>query len=433
MIAAGGGGLSTTTRVLAGLTLGLVVGLLSTQLGEEVAERLIAVVTPVGTLWLNALGMTVVPLVFSLVVVGVAEASSAAAAGRTTGQALGLFIVLLVGVAAATALVAPLVYDLWTADSANLGVLLPTQPGAPTEIPRLADQFAGLLPANAIAAAAASAMVPLVLFALVFGFAVTRLADAQRLQLVEFLRAVVQAMLVIVGWVLKVAPIGVFALILPVAAQAGTGLIGAAGWFVLMQSCIQGSVLLAMYPVAALLGGVALPRFARAAAPAQVVAFGTQSSLASMPVMLRVATQSLGVPAHIAGIVLPLAVSLFRVTSPANTLGSACFVAWLYGVDLSAAQLASGAVVAIIVSVGSMSLPGQVTFAASHIPVLLAMGLPLEPVALMLALDPIPDAVRTVGNVTGDLAVTTAVARRRAAEAAPVAAAGVSAAGGATP
>ena len=235
-------------------------------------------------------------------------------------------------------------------------------------------------------------MVPLVLFALIVGFALTRLPAAQRAPLVELLRAIAQTMLVIVGWVLKVAPLGVFALILPVAARTGSGLIGAAGWLVFVQSCLQGAVLLAMYPVAVGLGGVAFARFARAAAPAQGVGFGTQSSLATLPVMLEAATRGLQIPARIAGVILPLAVSLFRVTSPANTLGSACFVAWLYGVDLSMFQLAAGALVAIVIALGSVSLPGQVTFAASHVPVLLAMGLPLEPVALMLALDPIPDA-----------------------------------------
>jgi len=174
-----------------------------------------------------------------------------------------------------------------------------------------------------------------------------------------------------------------------------------------------------MYPVAVGLGGVALADFARAAAPAQGVGFGTQSSLATLPVMLDAATQRLAVPTRIAGVVLPLAVSLFRVTSPANTLGAACFVAWLYGVDLSFVQLVSGALVAIVIALGSVSLPGQVTFAASNIPVLLAMGLPLEPVALLLALDPIPDAFRTAGNITGDLAVTTAVARYDATHTAP--------------
>ena len=414
--------MSTTARVLIGLALGMLVGLLSTLAGDGNAEQLVAIVSPVGSLWLNALRMTVVPLVVSLVIVGVADASSAAAAGRPTTLALGMFIALLAAVSAATAVVAPVAYALWPGGPANREALLPGGDGTPApSVPGLADQLANLLPSNAIAAAASSAMVPLVLFALIFGFALVRLSAAQRLPLTELLRAIAQTMLVIVGWVLKLAPIGVFALILPVAARTGSSLIGAAGWFVLMQSCIQGLVLLAMYPVAVGFGGVALARFARAAAPAQGIGFGTQSSLATLPVMVEAATRRLDVPPRIAGIVLPLAVSLFRVTSPANTLGAACFVAWLYGVDLSVLQLASGALVAIVVALGSVSLPGQVTFAASHIPVLLAMGLPLEPVALMLALDPIPDAVRTVGNVTGDLAVTTVVARHGAASAAPAA------------
>jgi Na+/H+-dicarboxylate symporter len=80
-------------------------------------------------------------------------------------------------------------------------------------------------------------------------------------------------------------------------------------------------------------------------------------------------------------------------------------------------QLGAGALMAIVIALGSVSLPGQITFVASHVPVLLAMGLPLEPVALMLALDPIPDAFRTAGNVTGDLAVTTVVARHDTADA----------------
>src|SRR5688572_22417718 len=362
--------------------------------------------------------MTVVPLVVSLVIVGVADASNAAAAGRATSLALGLFVALLVAVAAATALAAPAVYSLWPGGPVSPDALLPVDGGSAPAVPRLAEQLANLLPSNAIAAAAGDAMVPLVLFALIVGFALTRLPAAQRAPLVELLRAIAQTMLVIVGWVLRVAPLGVFALIL--AARTGSGLIGAAGWLVFVQSCLQGAVLLAMYPVAVGLGGVAFARFARAAAPAQGVGFGTQSSLATLPVMLEAATRGLQIPARIAGVILPLAVSLFRVTSPANTLGSACFVAWLYGVDLSLFQLTGGALVAIVIALGSVSLPGQVTFAASQVPVLLAMGLPLEPVALMLALEPIPDAVRTAGNVTGDLAVTTVVARYDARYAAPV-------------
>ena len=411
--------MSTTARVLIGLALGVLVGSLSTLAGDDFAARLTGIVSPVGTLWLNALRMTVVPLVVSLVIVGVADATSVASAGRITALALGLFVVLTTLVAIATALVAPAAYELWPGGPVDPGALSRTDQGPVPEIPGFGDQVANLLPSNAIAAAAAGAMVPLVLSALIVGFALTRLSGEQRTPQIALLRAVADTMLVIVGWVLRLAPLGVFALILPVAVRTGSDLIGAAGWYVVIQSCLKVAVLLAMYPVAVGLGGVALADFARAAAPAQGVGFGTQSSLATLPVMLDAATQRLAVPSRIAGVVLPLAVSLFRVTSPANTLGAACFVAWLYAIDLSFVQLASGALVAIVIALGSVSLPGQVTFAASNIPVLLAMGLPLEPVALLLALDPIPDAFRTAGNITGDLAVTTVVARYDATHAAP--------------
>ena len=283
--------MSTTARVLIGLALGMLAGVLSTLVGDDFAVRLAAIVAPIGTLWLNALRMTVVPLVVSLVVVGVTDASSAAAAGRATALALGLFIALLAAVAAATALVAPAVYSLWPGGAVSPDALLPVDGGPAPAVPGLAEQLANLLPSNAIAAAAGDAMVPLVLFALIFGFALTRVPGAQRAPLVELLRAIAETMLVIVGWVLKVAPIGVFALILPVAARTGAGLLGAAGWYVFVQSCLQGAVLLAMYPVAVGLGGVAFTRFARAAAPAQGVGFGTQSSLATLPVMLEAATR----------------------------------------------------------------------------------------------------------------------------------------------
>ena len=135
--------MSTTARVLIGLALGMLVGLLSTFAGDDFAGRLAAVVSPLGTLWLNALRMTVVPLVVSLVIVGVADASSAAAAGRPTTVALGLFIALLTAVSAATAVVAPAVYALWPWGSVSRDTLLPGGEGGPApSVPGVADQLA---------------------------------------------------------------------------------------------------------------------------------------------------------------------------------------------------------------------------------------------------------------------------------------------------
>jgi Na+/H+-dicarboxylate symporter len=107
-----------------------------------------------------------------------------------------------------------------------------------------------------------------------------------------------------------------------------------------------------------------------------------------------------------------MAVSLFRVTSPIQYLNAAMFIAWVYGVDLTAAQLAAGAALAVVISLGSVGLPGQVSFMATTMPVTQAMHLPVEPLGLLLAVDTIPDVFATVGNVTGDLTATSVVARR---------------------
>jgi Na+/H+-dicarboxylate symporter len=171
-----------------------------------------------------------------------------------------------------------------------------------------------------------------------------------------------------------------------------------------------------LYPAAMVFAKLSLPRFARALAPAQVVAVSTQSSLASLPAMLTGAQVELGVPQRIAGIVLPLAVSLFRVTSPAVNLGIVIFVAHIYGVHLGFAQIAAGVFVAVVTSLGVVSLPSQITFFTTTVPISFAMGVPTELLSLLIAVEVIPDIFRTVGNVTGDVTVTALVARRSAAD-----------------
>jgi Na+/H+-dicarboxylate symporter len=172
------------------------------------------------------------------------------------------------------------------------------------------------------------------------------------------------------------------------------------------------SVALMMLPVAVFFGGERIRRFVAALLPAQVVAVSTQSSLASLPAMLESADRKLGYPAPVTALVLPMAVSLFRLTSPVQYMTSAAFIAWAYGIDLSAAQLITGALLAVVISLGSVGLPGAVTFIATNLPVAQAMGLPLSPLGLMLAVDTLPDTLATLGNVTADLTATSVVARQ---------------------
>jgi Na+/H+-dicarboxylate symporter len=411
--------MSATSRVLTGLGAGAVVGLVLAWIDPALAARVADFVQPVGKLWLNALQMTVVPLVLALVVVGVTTASDAATSGRTARRAIVVFLVLISAASAFTAVVAPLALSMVHRDPALTAALHSAMTGSAT-LPAAtgwADALTAIIPSNAIAAAAQSAMLPLVVFALFFGFALTRIDGGRRTQMVGFFQALADAMIVIVQWVLLVAPIGVFALILAVCARAGLSMLSALGVYILLECAIYITVTLLLLPVAMLWGGERIRRFATAIVPAQVVAASTQSSLASLPAMLQSADRRLGYPRHVASLVLPMAVSLFRITSPIQYVASASFIAWAYGIDLSAAQLATGAALAVVISLGSVGLPGQVSFMATNLPVTQAMGLPVSPLGILLAVDTIPDVFATVGNVTADLTATSVVVRQSNADA----------------
>jgi proton glutamate symport protein len=163
--------------------------------------------------------------------------------------------------------------------------------------------------------------------------------------------------------------------------------------------------------VAWALGGIAPARFAAAVLPAQAVALSTQSSLASLPAMLDSANR-LNLRPATAEFVLPLAVAIFRATSPAMNMAVALYVAALAGVEISPAVAVIGILVALIISVGSVSLPGSISFVVSIGPIALAMGIPIEPLALLVAVEMVPDIMRTLSNVTMNVAVTSAVDRK---------------------
>jgi Na+/H+-dicarboxylate symporter len=406
--------MSMTTRVLLGLALGAVTGLLLAMFDPALAAKVASVVQPIGRLWLNALQMTVVPLVFALVIIGVNTASDAAASGRIAQRAIVVFIVLLSLGAAFAAVVGPVLLSLLPRDPALIESLRAAsgQAASHPAAPALSDWFSAVVPSNAIAAAAASAMLPLVVFALFFGFALTRIESGRRARIVEFFQAIADTMIVIVRWVLWAAPLGVFALVLVVCATAGFSMLSALGYYILLQCSIYIAVTLMLYAVASVGGRESLRRFAAAILPAQVIAASTQSSLASMPAMIESAQTRLGYSREVTALVLPMAVSLFRMTSPVQYLNAAAFIAWAYGIDVSATHLAAATALAVVVSLGAIGLPGQVSFMATVMPVTQSMNLPLEPLGILLAVDTIPDVFATVGNVTGDLTATAVVERQ---------------------
>ena len=281
---------------------------------------------------------------------------------------------------------------------------------APQQVPELGEFVTSLIAPNVIAAAAETTMLPLTIFFALFAVAVARLPESQRDVLLGVFRALANAMLTIIGWVLWIAPLGVFALALGVASRAGGGAFATLVHYILVVAAMGGIVLVAAYLVAWLAGGISPLRFARGMIPAQAVAISTQSSLASLPAMLAVARR-LGLRESTADFVLPLAVAIFRATSPAMNMAVAIYVATLAGVELTPAVLAAGIAVALVISVGSVSLPGSISFVISIGPIALAMGVPVEPLALLVAVEMLPDIMRTLANVTMNVAVTAATDR----------------------
>ncbi|MBC7490930.1 MAG: dicarboxylate/amino acid:cation symporter, partial [Novosphingobium sp.] len=370
-------------------------------------------VQPIGELWLRALQATIVPLVAALLFTGVVQTVATASAGAMARRSLGYFLAFLGFSALASLIVTPALLALLpipgNAEALRSSLSAAATPAANT-VPGLAEYLKSIVPTNVIDAAANDRMLPLILFMSVFAIATTRLPSPQRDLLSTFFAAIASAMLVVIGWVLAIAPLGVFALGLTVAAKTGAGAIGALIHYVLIVALTGTVILLAGYAFAMLVARQRLGTFARAMIPVQIFAFSTQSSLASLPAMLG-ACKRLGVRDTTAEFVMPLAVSLFRATSPAMNLAVVIYVAKWYGVTLGPEAMVSGWVMAILVSLSSVSLPGTISFIASVGPIAIAMGVPVSPLALLVAVEVLPDLMRTLGNVTMDVAATAAVDR----------------------
>jgi Na+/H+-dicarboxylate symporter len=280
-----------------------------------------------------------------------------------------------------------------------------------TEPPTFVSWLRGLAPANPVSAAANDQILQLVVFAIFFGFAATQLSQEMREQIVGFFRAVAHAMIIIVHWVLLAGPIGVFALALGVGLRAGFGAAGTLVQYVLVVTAVTAGATVLAWLIGMIWGRQPVGRFTAAMAPVWAIAASTQSSIASLPAMLEAALRPLRIPARIAEVTLPLAVAVFRFTSPTANLAVCFFVAHLYGYEPSLLQMAGAIVVAYGVSIGSVGLPGQISFIASIAPICLALGIPFELLGILLAVEVIPDIFRTLGNVTGDVATTSILAR----------------------
>lgn len=363
----------------------------------------------VGGLWLKALQMTIIPLVAALLVLGLVQMILAARVGKVARRMIAIMVFVQLAGGAFTSIVMPMLLRAFPVPQ-GAGAFLAQTPSDVGEVPRVLDFLSQLVSPNVVAAAAETAMLPLTLFFVMFAVAITRLPQDQGERLLGFFHALGNAMLLIIGWVLAAAPVGVFALAYGVGVQSGGGAFAALGHYVVTVALMGTFIFLLAYVIAAGLGGRGLGGFARAMLPAQAVALSTQSSLASLPAMLDSAARLELRPAT-AEFVLPLAVVIFRATSAAMNLAVVYYIAALAGIEVSPTVAIAGILIASVISLSAVSLPGSISFVVSIGPIALAMGVPVEPLALLVAVEMLPDLMRTLGNVTMNVAVTSAVDR----------------------
>lgn len=402
--------------IVAALVVGLLAGAGAAALDPAYRETAVSFVGAIGGLWLDALKMVVVPLVVALLVKGIVGSAEIASEGRVATLAVAWFLGLYAISALIGAIATPLLLDLFpmppsAAQAMRAGFAAVDPREVQTSVATFGDFIRSFVPSNPFAAASNGAMLQIVVFTLFFAVALTFLDAGRRKPVVDLFRSVGDAMLIIIGWVLWLAPVGVFALAFVAAAASGTGLFAGVLHFVILYIVVGLIILALAYVVAIAAARFQIAAFSRALAPTQAIAFSTQSSTGSLPVML-VSARRLGVRIETADTVLPLAAALFRVTGPAMNIAVVIFIADVLGLHLGFGAFAAGVAIATFASVSAPGLPGQVSYFTSIAPICMAMGVPIAPLGMLIAVEPVPDMFRTLANVTMDVAVAGTIDRR---------------------
>ncbi len=404
---------SFTTWSLVALALALAFGIWGHLSGAPAFATLDEILKPVGALWMAALQMAVLPLVILKLLAAIVGAPSSESLGKLGLRTLLLFVVMLVTAGVLTLLVAPPLVALYDADPATIASLRSTVelPDIENAAPvTLSAWVSGLLPRNLFAAATKGDLFPILLFTAVFALAVTRLPDEKRLPVASLFQSLSTAMLTVIRWILVGTPVGVFALTYPTALRAGAGAAGMLGAFIVLVSALLLLATLLLYPVTALFGRISIRQFARAVAPAQLVAVSTRSSIASLPALIEGGTDHLRLPVTATGFVLPLTVAVFKVNRTISSTAKLLFIAHVYDIPLSAQTIVAFLATVILLSFSSVGVPdGGTAFAT--VPAYLAAGLPLEAVIVFEATTTIPDIFKTLLNVTGDMSAAAMLSR----------------------
>lgn len=382
-------------QILIGLVLGVLVGFLSRSFHFEllVTDK----ISLLGTIFLRGLNMIIVPLIVSSIISGVTSIGSAESFGRLSLKTLTYYITTSL-LAILTGLF--LVNLIQPGVGSQLGLqAVPSELGANVE--KIGDTLLGIIPTNPLAAMVRGEMLPTIFFSLLFGFFITRTPNPYRTQLTNLFKGVFEVMMRMTHFIILFTPIGVFALMAKIVAQTGFEVFGPLSAYMLAVS--GGLFIHAFITLPALLliiGGVNPLAHFRAMSVALMTAFSTASSSATLPLTIDSIENKAGVSNKISSFVLPLGATINMDGTALYECVAAMFIAQAYGIDLSFFQQFIVVITALLASIGAAGIPmaGLVMITI----ILRAVGLPLEGVGLILAVDRILDMMRTATNVWSD-------------------------------
>ena len=380
-------------QILVGLVLGVVVGMLYKPGALALA--------PVGALFLNAIKMLIVPLVFISLVAGITAMSDSAKLGRISVKTIAIYLI-------TTAFAVSIGLAFGTLFSPGEGMHMVASGSAEAkQAPSLVQILVGLVPTNPVTAFAEGNILQIIVFAIALGVSMNLIGD-KAAPAVRLFDSLAEVFYKLTDLVMRLAPIGVFALIAGVVAAHGIEvLLPLASVIGVIYLASIAHLLLVYGGLLALLARLSPLRFFRGIAPALAVAFSTSSSAGTLPVSIECARKNLGVSQGVAGFVLPVGATINMDGTAIYQGVLALFIAQAFGVDLNAGQYLMIILTATLASVGTAGVPGAGLIMLGL--VLTSVGLPLEGVALIAGIDRILDMARTTVNVAGDLMTTTLV------------------------
>ena len=402
------GKLALHWQIAIALVLAVAAGLAVTPDTRILGVSPAAVFQFVGTLFLNALKMLIVPLVVSSIVSGMAGIGQSGAMGRLGIKTLSYYLLTsLLAILTGLLLVNLMAPGIINGESARIAMGLNAEAGKVAAAVEghstagMMDVFLRMVPANVVAAAAEGQMLGLIFFSLLFGYFMTRVQHEYAGPMYSFWNGFFEVMLLITDWVMKFAPIGVFALVAGVVVNTGLEVFIPLGWFfitVVLALAAHTFIVLPLF--LRFVGGVSPARHYRAMAPALLTAFSTSSSSATLPLTMECVEKRAGVSNRVSSFVLPLGATVNMDGTALYECVAAMFIAQAYGIQLDFVQQFTIVMIALFTSIGVAGIPAASLVAISVI--LAAVGLPAEGIGLILAVDRVLDMCRTSVNVFSD-------------------------------